>query len=84
MVSLGYVCFKLSSFLTMNTSRPFRILLAFGAALVAFLGSGCHTPQKSVAAPVAPNWYDSYYFRDGQMYAPEPPNSVPVADPMNY
>ena len=75
---------KLSSFLTMNTPRPIRVLLAFGAVLVALLGSGCHTPQKSAGAPIAPNWYDSYYYRDGRMYVPEPPDSVPVADPMNH
>lgn len=84
MASLGYVFFTLSSDTTMNTSRPFRTLLAFGALLVAFLSSGCHSPQKSSSLPIAPNWYDSYYYRDGRMYVPEPPDPIQVADPLNY
>ncbi len=68
----------------MNSSRCFRISLALGALFAALFVTGCNTPQKSAGAPAAPNWYDSYYTRNGRLYVPEPPNTVPIADPMNY
>ena len=63
----------------MKTSLLTRLLLAAFALGVAMIGSGCGTTQRSAAAPIPPNWYDSYYYKDGHLVVPNLPQSPPVA-----
>ncbi len=63
----------------MKTSHHPRLLLAAIALGVALISSGCGTTQRSASAPIPPNWYDSYYYRDGHLVVPNLPQSPPVA-----
>ena len=65
----------------MKTSVFSRLALAVFAAAVALLGFGCGTTQHSLSGPIPPNWYDSYYYKDGSLVVPNVPNSYSPAGP---
>lgn len=75
---MGYVSAIVSSSLPMKTSLLPRLLLAAFALGVALMSSGCGTTQRSASAPIPPNWYDSYYYRDGHLVVPNLPQSPPA------
>ncbi|HAB15248.1 MAG TPA: hypothetical protein PLX89_11970 [Verrucomicrobiota bacterium] len=67
----------------MKTFSFARIVLALAAAGFALIGVGCGTTQQSIKGPIPPNWYDSYYYKDGSLSFPNIPDSYPVASPTN-
>lgn len=66
---------------------PMKSNLIAHASLLSFLGgllllsSGCASSEKSGGAPIAPNWYDSAFSKDGRLVVPNVPNTAPVANP---
>ncbi len=61
--------------------------LIAGIALTSFIGglllvsTGCASSEKSGGAPIAPNWYDSAFSKDGRLVVPNVPDTAPVANP---
>lgn len=63
---------------SMNASRLYRLVIAAGVVASALLVSGCNSNSS-----IAPNWYDSAFYKDGALVNGNPPNTAPTADPAN-
>ncbi len=61
----------------------FSVRVAIPSLIGAFLllSAGCASHQHSGGAPIAPNWYDSAFSKDGRLVVPNVPDTAPVANP---
>ena len=78
---VGYVCGPISGSNPMKKSNFTRFLLAAMLLGPALVGIGCGTTQRSVTAPIAPNWYDSYYYKSGHLVVPDVSDTFVVPGP---
>lgn len=62
----------------MNASRLYRLVIAAGVVASALLVSGCNSNST-----IAPNWYDSAFYKDGALVNGNPPSTAPTAEPGN-
>ena len=65
----------------MKSSLIARLVLPSVIGGLLLLSSGCASSQKSGGAPIAPNWYDSAFSKDGRLIVPEVPDTFPMANP---
>jgi len=65
----------------MKTSTTIRFVLSSFIGAILLLSAGCASQQVSGGAPIAPNWYDSAFSKDGRLVVPNVPDTAPVANP---
>ncbi len=65
----------------MKSSFIARAVLPSFIGGLLLLSSGCASSEKSGGAPIAPNWYDSAFSKDGRLVVPNVPDTAPVANP---
>ena len=58
-----------------------RLALASFIGALLLLSAGCASHEHSGGAPIAPNWYDSAFSKDGRLVVPNVPDTAPVANP---
>ena len=65
----------------MKTRSSVRLALSTLIGALLLLSTGCKGIEHSGGAPIAPNWYDSAFTKDGRLVVPTVPDTAPVANP---
>jgi hypothetical protein len=80
-LQVGYLEVSATYLPSMKTSFSARLALASFIGGLLLLSAGCASHQQSGGAPIAPNWYDSAFSKDGRLLVPTLPENPPVANP---